>query len=143
MSPAKVEIGRWDESDPTGQGPPELQALEMLAWVLDSSIPVPGTRLRIGLDGLLGFLPVVGDLIGSLLSAFILIQAARMGVPRVTLLRMGFNVALLRKHLENPSRARRGDWVFAGLLIVGVVALAVALGWGAYALLAAIFARAA
>jgi hypothetical protein len=164
MAESKVEVGRWDERDPgraaRGAGP-GLQALEALAWVLDSSIPVPGTRFRIGLDGLLGLVPVVGDLLGTLLSAYILVQAARMGVPRVTLLRMGFNVTLeavvgmvpvagdlfdfawkanqrnvelLRAHARDPGRARRGDWAFASLFILFVLAAAGLLGWGTFAL---------
>lgn len=175
MGNPRVEIGRWDESDPRKRPAPDpagreaaetVQGLEGLAWLLDSSIPVPGTRLRIGLDPLLGLVPVVGDLIGMLFSAYILVQAARLGIPRVTLMRMGFNVTveaavgilplvgdlfdfgwkanrknvdLLKAHLRDPGRAKRGDWLFAGLFLFGAFALLFLIGWGGLALGRAVF----
>ena len=81
--------------------PPETEAdrearqrLNFLAWLLDSSIPIPGTRLTIGLDALIGLLPFIGDLIGVALSSYILAEANRMGVGRAILMRMAFNVAI-------------------------------------------------
>jgi hypothetical protein len=70
------------------------ERLERLAWLLDSSIPVPGTGFRIGLDPLIGLIPFFGDLAGVLLSSYIVREAAALGVPRSVLLRMVFNVAL-------------------------------------------------
>ncbi|MGH8692014.1 MAG: DUF4112 domain-containing protein, partial [Burkholderiales bacterium] len=61
---------------------------------LDSSIPIPGTRMTIGLDALVGLVPVVGDLLGVLVSAYILAQAARMGVAKRVLARMALNIAI-------------------------------------------------
>src|SRR5258708_5443770 len=73
----------------------ELRArLNFLAWLLDSSIPIPGTRLTIGLDALIGLVPFIGDLAGVLASSYILAEANRMGVGRVILARMAFNVAV-------------------------------------------------
>jgi hypothetical protein len=68
--------------------------LSRLAWLLDSSIPIPGTRFTIGLDAVIGFIPVLGDLIGVLLSSYILSEAARVGAPRIVLMRMAFNVGI-------------------------------------------------
>ena len=68
--------------------------LNRLAWLLDSSIRVPGTDFRIGLDAVLGLLPGGGDVAGVILSSYIVLEAARMGVPRRTLLRMIGNVAV-------------------------------------------------
>ena len=68
--------------------------LNRLAWLLDSSIRVPGTNFRIGLDALLGLLPGAGDVAGVLLSGFIVLEAARMGAPGKALLLMVFNVAV-------------------------------------------------
>lgn len=70
------------------------ERLARLAWLLDSSIPLPGTRFSIGLDALIGLVPVVGDLAGVLLSTYIVREAAALGVPRSILARMAFNVAL-------------------------------------------------
>jgi hypothetical protein len=71
-----------------------LSRLRRLAWLLDSSIPIPGTRWSIGLEALLGLVPLVGDLAGILLSSTILIEAARLGASRSVLARMAVNVAL-------------------------------------------------
>lgn len=68
--------------------------LKRLAWLLDSSIPIPGTRLTIGLDALIGVVPILGDLIGAGLSAYILSEAARLGAPKMVLARMGFNIGV-------------------------------------------------
>ncbi len=68
--------------------------LERLAWYLDSSIKIPGFNARFGLDGLLGLIPGVGDTIGALVSSVVISEAARMGAPKVLLLKMAFNVAL-------------------------------------------------
>lgn len=68
--------------------------LERLAWYLDSSIPVPGLKFRIGLDGLIGLIPGVGDTVGTIISTYILAEAARLGTPKSVLLKMAFNVAL-------------------------------------------------
>ena len=65
--------------------------LARIAWLLDSSIPLPGTRFRIGLDAIFGLLPGIGDAIGVVLSSYIVREAARAGVPRVVLARMAWN----------------------------------------------------
>lgn len=70
------------------------QRLNRLAWLLDSSLPIPGTRLSIGLDALIGLFPVLGDVIGVVLSSYILKEAAALGVSRSILLRMAFNVGV-------------------------------------------------
>lgn len=168
MGSIPVEVGSWEDGEPrrsaaSGQKAlsEEVKRLEGLSWLLDNSIPVPGTNLRIGLDPLIGLIPVVGDLVGFLFSTYILVQAARLGIPRVTLMRMGFNVTveaavgiipfvgdafdfwwqanrknvdLLKAHLQDPGRAKRGDWLFAGLFLTGAIALFVLLGWGGMAL---------
>jgi hypothetical protein len=71
-----------------------LQRIERLARLLDTSIGVPGTRWRFGLDPILGLVPGIGDLAGAALSGFIVYEAWRLGVPRGVLLRMIANVAI-------------------------------------------------
>ncbi len=68
--------------------------LERLAWYLDSSIKVPGFNARFGFDGLIGLIPGFGDTIGALISSVVISEAARLGAPKVLLLKMAFNVAL-------------------------------------------------
>jgi hypothetical protein len=66
--------------------------VEKLAWLMDSSIPI-GRRWAIGLDGLVGLVPGVGDMAGTLVSALIIISATRAGTPRATVARMIINMA--------------------------------------------------
>ena len=68
-------------------------ALQRLANLLDQAIPLPG-GFRIGLDGIIGLVPGVGDLVGSALSSFIVLQASRLGASRAVLFHMAGNIAL-------------------------------------------------
>lgn len=65
-----------------------------LAWLMDSSIKVPGLNVTIGVDPLLGLIPWFGDTIGAVLSSFILAEASRLGAPKSVLWKMAFNVAV-------------------------------------------------
>ncbi len=67
--------------------------LRRLAWLLDSAIRLPG-GFRIGLDGLIGLIPGIGDLLGALLSSYIVVEAARLKVGGSVLMRMVGNIAL-------------------------------------------------
>ncbi|HMN29735.1 MAG TPA: DUF4112 domain-containing protein [Caldilineaceae bacterium] len=71
-----------------------LKQLNQLAWLLDNSIHLPVLNYRIGLDALIGLIPVLGDAAGLLLSSFVIVQGIRLGVPRTILLRMALNVAI-------------------------------------------------
>ncbi len=64
-----------------------------LARLMDSSLRLPG-GFRVGVDGLIGLVPVVGDLATAGASFYIVAQAARAGVPAIALARMMLNVAL-------------------------------------------------
>lgn len=66
--------------------------IERLARMLDDIVTIPGTRIRVGLDSVLGLLPGGGDLIGGALSAWIIVAAARLGAPPAVIMRMGANV---------------------------------------------------
>jgi hypothetical protein len=69
-----------------------LQRLRKFSRLLDNAIGIPGTSFRVGLDPILGLLPGAGDFVGTALSAYIVIEAARLGVARGTLGRMVFNI---------------------------------------------------
>lgn len=71
----------------------DVKHLRRLSWLLDSSIPLPG-GFRVGLDGILGLVPGVGDALGASLSTYIVVQAARLGASPVQLLRMMMNILL-------------------------------------------------
>ena len=74
-------------------GPPRPQAwIERLAWMMDSSIPIG--RWRIGLDGIIGLVPGLGDLVGAAISALIVVAGVRAKLPRSAIARMVANVAI-------------------------------------------------
>jgi uncharacterized membrane protein len=68
--------------------------LDLLSHVLDDFIRIPGTSIRFGLDGIVGFIPGIGDLIGGIASCIIIIAAWVRGVSYVTVARMVANVAI-------------------------------------------------
>lgn len=142
-----------------------LAEVESLAWLLDNSIPVPGTGRRFGIDAIVGLVPVVGDVVSAGMGMFVVWRASRMGLPRIVVMRMlvvsavdfvigsipiigdAFdlwfkantrNLGLLRRHIERPDTSTRDDWmVVAGLLgvVVGIVAI---LGWLLVSLVSAV-----
>lgn len=68
--------------------------LEAIARVLDSAWKVPGTNIRFGADAVLNLLPGVGLVASKGVSAYLIWEARRLGVPTSTLLRMVGNVGL-------------------------------------------------
>lgn len=70
------------------------EGLENLSRYLDGLFRIPGTGWRFGLDALIGLIPNVGDTLTSFASFYILVAGARYGVPKITLLRMAFNIGL-------------------------------------------------
>ena len=122
---------------------------ELFVRFLDDGLVVPGTRYRIGFDGIIGlFLPVLGDASTAAGALSLLYLAVRRGVPRVVLARMAFNVALdavigslpivgdvfdfvfkanrknlrllERATLEPGRKAGLGDWLIIGLFVLFV-----------------------
>lgn len=75
--------------------PVEIEAsLERLSWIMDDLIRIPGLNWRFGLDALAGLIPGFGDTATSLVSFYILAAAVRYQVPKITLARMGLNLAI-------------------------------------------------
>ena len=68
--------------------------LESLSLYLDDWIKIPVVGWRFGLDAIIGLVPYVGDTLTSLTSFYILLAGVRYGVPKITLLRMAFNIGL-------------------------------------------------
>ena len=73
---------------------PDTGMSRHLARVMDDLVTIPGTRIGIGLDAVLGLLPGAGDIIGSGMSAVIMYDAARRRVPLLVLVRMAWNMLL-------------------------------------------------
>jgi hypothetical protein len=122
-----------------------LERLRRLGYLLDNSIPIPGTHFRIGLEAIVGLVPGVGDVVGGAFSLYIILQAARMGVPASLLARMGWNLlidvvvgavpflgdlfdagfkanmrnlALLDQHAQGPVQSRRASRRFVAVLAI-------------------------
>ena len=128
-----------------------LAGLRRIADLLDNAFLVPGTSYRVGLDPIVGVLPVLGDLISPLFTIGMLLQARQLGVPKVVQTRMLINVAidalvgsvpvlgdlfdfawkanarnleLLELHAREERRGSRGDYAFVTLMIALVIGLA-------------------
>jgi len=84
------------------------KSLERLGWLMDDLFRVPVLGWRFGLDALIGLIPAFGDTTTSLVSFYILANAVRYRVPKITLLRMGLNIAI--------------DYVVGSLPLVGDLA---------------------
>jgi hypothetical protein len=117
-----------------------------VAHLLDNLVAVPGTRYRIGLDPVIGLVPFLGDIAGALIAGWIVLEAARFGVPTVVLLRMmlyavvdfaiglvpllgdvldaGFkantrNLELFHRHATDPGASTAGSTaLLAGIALV-------------------------
>jgi len=69
-----------------------LNRCRTVANVLDDAVRVPGTDRKIGIDPIVGVLPVAGDAVTAVLSGYIVVEALRLDVPRETVVRMVGNV---------------------------------------------------
>jgi Domain of unknown function (DUF4112) len=65
-----------------------------VARLLDNAVQIPGTSWKIGLDPIIGLIPGVGDMVGAVLSGYIVLEAVRAEVPTFTLARMLVNVGI-------------------------------------------------
>ena len=126
--------------------------VQRLTQFLDNAIVIPGTSYRVGIDPLLGLFPGVGDYLGAFFSGYIVLEAARIGASRATILRMIINVIvdtisglipgvgdifdifwkansknmkLLQKQLDSGERREKADWLFLGLLAFGLIVIVI------------------
>ncbi len=141
--------------------------MEALAWLLDNSIPVPGTGRRFGIDALIGFVPGIGDAVSGAMGLVVVWRGSRMGLPRVVVARMLLNTLLdfavgmipilgdafdlwfkastrnlnlMRRHLERPDTSTRDDWLVVMGLIGAVVGVIVLFGWLVVSVISAVLA---
>jgi hypothetical protein len=130
----------------------QLERARILAHILDDAVEIPGTNFRIGLDAVIGLIPVVGDILGMVVSGYILFESVRLGASKSTMLRMVYNVVLelllgaipglgdvfdaawkanarnanlLLQHLEQPDAALAASRRFAITIFAGFVLIAV------------------
>jgi Domain of unknown function (DUF4112) len=126
--------------------------LDLLSHLLDDFIKIPGTSIRFGLDGIVGLIPGIGDVIGGVASCIIIVAAWIRGVSYPTVLRMVANVvievvvgsipilgdmfdiawranrrnyALLTGSLYEPRKHTVQSWLFLAVLCLVLAALVV------------------
>jgi hypothetical protein len=139
---------------------------EMLAWLLDNSIPIPGTGRRIGLDALIGLVPGLGDVLSGGLGILIVARGVQRGLPPIVLARMFANVALdfvvgaipvigdafdfwykanarnirlMRRYSELPTASTAAEWAFFAVVLAVIGALAAGTVWLIWSILGALF----
>lgn len=145
------------ERSATDRSRAALAEVEALAWLLDNSIPVPGTGgRRFGVDAIISLVPWVGDVVSGAIGLYLVWRASRFGLPGIVVARMLANVAidavvgivpflgdafdfwfkastrnlrLMRRHLETPGASTREDWLYVGAIIVAIALILAALGW--------------
>jgi hypothetical protein len=137
---------------PQGSNDRALVALRKWAVLLDSAFRVPGTQMRFGLDPIVGLLPGAGDLVTGFFSVMILLHSVRLRIPKVVIARMvlntgldllvgavpllgdlfdaGFkanlrNLRLLERHAQRAVKPQTSDYLFVGLCLAILSALAV------------------
>jgi hypothetical protein len=71
-----------------------MKRMRAVSTLLDDAIRVPGTDFRVGLDPIVGILPVAGDSVMSVISMYIVLEAANLGVPMPVVARMIVNIAV-------------------------------------------------
>ncbi len=142
-----------------------LARLDRYARILDSQFRVPFTRIRFGLDPLIGLVPVIGDVIGLLLSLYLVIEAIRLGAgPGLVLKMLGnllaefviglvpvlgdafdlmwrandWNAALLREYIQRKLQPRKPARPWLSYILMGGFAalMLLLLGLVVYSLLA-------
>jgi hypothetical protein len=129
------------------------QAADVLAKILDTAVQIPGTRIRVGLDPLLGLIPGIGDALASLIGSSILLMASQLQVPKIVMVRMSVNIlingvvgaiplfgdlfsvwfrsnarnaALLRRHSSSIRKSSTSsDWAIVIGITVGTLALTI------------------
>jgi len=91
VAPGRLEPGRG-VSDRAREV--DLALSRQLAKVMDDAVTVPGTRIGLGLDAVIGLVPGIGDVVGSALSGMIVRDAIRARVPMAVLAWMGLNLVV-------------------------------------------------
>ena len=71
-----------------------LRRVEAMEKLLERGFVIPGTRVPVGLDSIIGLVPVVGDLITAVLGGWILWEARNLGLSKFHLMRMAANIGI-------------------------------------------------
>ncbi|HET9441284.1 MAG TPA: DUF4112 domain-containing protein [Longimicrobiales bacterium] len=127
----------------------QLNRLRTIATILDDAVRIPGTRIRFGLDPLLGLLPGGGDAVTGAVATYAIVLAARLGAPPAVIARMAVNVLvdvatgtipllgdlfdvgwksnrknvqLLERYQAEPQKVKASSWVLVGVVLLLILA---------------------
>jgi hypothetical protein len=125
-----------------------LADLQRYARLLDTAFRIPGTRIRFGLDPIIGLIPGLGDLASPVFAGMVILEGARLNVPRIILMRMAVNalvdavvgaipligiagdvfvrantrnLALLERYAVPGTVARKADYWFVWTVLAALV----------------------
>lgn len=141
-SAQEVEFEVLGKEKPTNEDP----FIAFVTRLMDEIFVIPGTKIRFGLDPLVGLIPGVGASASAVVSLVLIVLCSRRRVPRIVLAHMGVNVLinavldavpvvgdalsifyrsnsknyeLLLKHAGTSKHSTRGEWIFLiGLLSI-------------------------
>jgi Domain of unknown function (DUF4112) len=154
------------ESDPKNAGsrrgvdfvevevlPPEVKTkqpgeldpfIKLVSRLLDTVFVIPGTRIRFGIEPLIGLIPILGDQVTALISAALLYRSVQHRLPKIALVRMALNILInavvgmvpllgdlfvlwykpnirnykiLQRFAGQTGAVTTGDWMFVSILI--------------------------
>ncbi|HEY0086692.1 MAG TPA: DUF4112 domain-containing protein [Allosphingosinicella sp.] len=95
MTDRREQFERMAAQLPIGRDPVSVRRrLEAMEALLERAFVVPGTNYRVGLDAVVGLVPVLGDLVTTAMGAWLVWEARNLGMSKFHLLRMGGNVAV-------------------------------------------------
>ncbi|WP_086737310.1 DUF4112 domain-containing protein [Erythrobacter colymbi] len=78
---------------PAGTDPASVRArIVLLERLLERSFTIPGVNMPVGLDAIIGLVPVLGDVVTTAMGAYIVWEAKNLGLPKWKLARMSANV---------------------------------------------------
>jgi len=89
------EFARIAAQLPVGRDPASVRRrLEAMEHLLERAFAIPGTSMRVGLDAIVGLIPVVGDLVTTAMGAWLVWEARNLGMSKLHLARMAANVGV-------------------------------------------------
>ena len=92
---AQIFMAQFEQFPGMGRDPQSIRRrLELMEQVLERAFVLPGTNFRVGLDAVLGVVPVLGDLISAAMGAWIVWEARNLGMSRWQIARMSANVGI-------------------------------------------------
>src|ERR1700730_6451626 len=118
--------------------------IKLVSRLLDTVFLIPGTRIRFGLEPIIGLVPVLGDQATSLISAALLYRSVQHRLPKIALVRMALNIfinavvgmvpffgdifvllykpnirnyKILQRYAGQTNAVTRSDWLFVSILI--------------------------